>query len=128
MALPTMISDLFNHTFKIERVQEFDDGQGGTIREYAELGQVRGYLNSENVRPTERRIALQEAARQLWTLFCLPTETDLGTTIKRGDRISVADGPPELTVYAISVRNPGLMNHHLEILCEERQDGESGTI
>lgn len=117
-----LITDLFNHLFTIARVSITDDGQGGTVREYQDLATVSGFMDPVSARSTERILGMQQQTRILYTLFILPTD------IGRGDRVTVADGPPEKTVYVLDVRNPGLLNHHYECLVEEAQAGEAGKI
>src|SRR5260221_4179172 len=108
----TSITDLFNHSFIISSVTKSADGQGGWIREYEAKGTVRGFMNVASGRSTERHVAMQEVTRLLYTLFCLPTD------IQRGDKVTVDDPPPNLEVYVLDVKNPGLINHHLECICE----------
>lgn len=117
-----LITDLFNHSFTIARVSLSDDGQGGTVRAYEDLATVPGFMTPRITMSTERTIAMQQASRKLYTLFILPTD------IGRGDRVTVADPPPSIEVYVLDVANPGLLNHHYEAMCEERQVGEPGRI
>ena len=117
-----LITDQFNHLFTIARVTLTDDGQGGTVRAYEDIGVVNGFMTPKTTMSTERLIAMQQATRTLYTLFILPTD------IGRGDRVTVADPPPEKTVYVVDVRNPGLLNHHYECLVEERQAGDPGVM
>lgn len=120
--MPGLITDLFNHQFTIARVSITDDGQGGTVRDYVDLATVSGFMDPVLARSTERILGMQQQTRILYNLFILPTD------IGRGDRVTVADPPPEKTVYVLDVRNPGLFNHHLEVLVEEAQRGEPGNI
>lgn len=117
-----LITDQFNHNFTIARVNIGDDGQGGTVRQYVDIGTVSGFMTPKTTVSTERLIAMQQTTRTLYTLFILPSD------IARGDRVTVADPPPALTGYVVDVRNPGLMNHHFECLVEESQSGEPGVI
>src|SRR5438128_4088256 len=113
------VSQLFNHDFIVARVTRLEDGQGGYTLEFADLPgmPIRGVLTPAT--STERLIAAQQQARVTHTFYCLPTD------IARGDQVRVADaspsGLPYPVVYVVDVRNPNLLDHHLEISVEEKQ-------
>ncbi len=94
---------LFNKTLTIKRSVEVSDGQGGWVKQYQDIGQVRGRISAASI--AERTAAAQEHAEVSHVVFC-----DANADIKRGDLVT--DG--RITIKIIGVRNPSQADHHLE--------------
>lgn len=96
---------LFNKILTLQRKIRTDDGQGGWIEDWQDVGTIQGRLRSASA--SERTAAAQEQATISHVFYCAA-----GEDVRRGDRIVSGS----LVVEIIAIREPSYAGHHLE--CE----------
>ena len=100
-------SGLLNQTLTLQTFTEVDDGQGGVVTGWANLGSFRGRISSLSAQ--EKMAQDKETAVCTHKIFCEPM------SVTHRDRIKWGDYYFEI----IGISNPSELYHHLEILVRE---------
>jgi SPP1 family predicted phage head-tail adaptor len=104
---------LMNRTVTIKRKSRTKDGQGGFTFAWATSSTVQGRIRP--AKSGERVVAGREQAQITHVAYFDP-----GTDVQFGDQL-VSSAPTALTVYVVGVREPGGINHHFEVDCNNEQ-------
>ena len=107
------IRDLYNKTLTIKRETVARDVQGSSVKTWTTVGTMRGRCKPANAK--ERLAASQYGAEISHVVFC-----DASEDVGRGDHIESG----ALLLRVVDVRNPGGMDHHLEVDAMEEQHGQ----
>ncbi len=105
--------DHLNRSVMIKRKSYTSDSQGGHTFTWATSSTVQGRIRPASDR--ERTIASKPQAYVTHIAYF-----DAGVDVQVGDQL-VTTAPTALTVYAAGVKNPGGINHHLEVSCSQEQ-------
>jgi len=105
-----MISDFFNSVATVKRVIRRHTAMGGVARSYeTRIAQLPCRLSARNIRELDQFGKM--TTREVLRLYCAAS----GVTIEPSDRIFVDGRKFEIK----GVKNPGLLNRHLEVDVEE---------
>ena len=102
-----------NRSVAVKRKTYTKDDQGGFTHTWTASSTVRG-----RIRPagnSERTIGNREQVQVTHIAYFDP-----GSDVQFGDQL-VTTAPTALTVYVVGVQNPGGINHHLEVWCNDEQ-------
>jgi len=103
---------LMNKTLTVKRLVEHSDGQGGWIKSYEVVGQIKGRISRASI--AERTIAAQQQVEISHVVYCMG-----GEDIRRGDLVT--DG--RVAIEIIGVNNPSMIDHHYECPGVEVKNG-----
>jgi len=100
-------SGLYNQTLILQFPSLADDGQGGEVKTWADIGSFRGRISPLTAQ--ERLLQNKETMTTTHRIYCDPMDVTPDDRIKWG------------TYYfeIIGITNPSEMYHHLEIECRE---------
>ena len=105
--------DQLNRSCVIKRKSYTKDNQGGHPFSWVTSSTVIARIRP--AKDSERTIASRPQAFVSHIAYF-----DAGVDVQVGDQL-VTTAPTALTVYAGGVRNPGGINHHLEVSCTQEQ-------
>jgi SPP1 family predicted phage head-tail adaptor len=112
-----IIEILFNNTFYLYRVKRTDDGQGGWLETTQLVGTFKGRISPVSGIP--KLVARSEEVHFSHRIY-----TDADEDVRKGDIVTLRT----LVLEVISVHEPSMMQHHLEIDCRERQEEGALTV
>ena len=103
-----MIEDFYDSSGLVQQVSTTSTNMGGVKQTFGtRIAALPCRVSARNV--TEVDQYGKRTTREVWRLYCAASSTN--RAIKNSDRITV-----DSVVYeVIGVRNPALLNHHLEL-------------
>lgn len=115
--MSSVFNSLLNNSFTAWQPQRADDGQGGWLLSYSNVGTVQGRLRPRG--GSELNVADQDERRVPHVLYVKASDT-VGSQIGRDFLITPA-ADATLIFQVQGVREPSLAGEHLEIDCYQRQ-------